>query len=317
MSNYNNYDQSARGQPSGIAPPSSSYRPQNREEDYHPLQNSQQAYDHQDYTDSFEKQQDPTRPKKRNLNPARAVVGGIAHGTQAVVGGVTHGTQAVVGGVTHGAQAVKGGYTRAGNGVAAVGTKLNNVAVVRYGTGFFADYRKFMDRGNVVDLAVAVVVGAAFTAIVTSLVTDIITPVIALASRKNLDENFITLRRNAANPPENYATRLQAKNAGDITWNWGNFVQTVINFIIISGCVFIVVKIYQMGRNTKTEVTEKKCDYCLKGIPINAVRCANCTTWLDWDACARVANLEKSSMKAAESPFADEYHADQSNLSRF
>jgi len=133
------------------------------------------------------------RPKKRNLNPARAVVGGITHGTQAVVGGVTHGAQAVKGGYTHGAHAVKGGYTRgknlrslfflsraskqdkkwsvsaskqvllflfqAGNEVTAAGVKLNNVAVVKYGTGFFADYRKFMDRGNVVDLAVAVVVG--------------------------------------------------------------------------------------------------------------------------------------------------------------
>ncbi|KAG0047501.1 hypothetical protein BGZ83_007450 [Gryganskiella cystojenkinii] len=314
MSNYNNnthnnygYDQSAssRGHAGGaVAPPSSSYRP----EDYHPLQGSQQSqHDQQDYINTYSSGDQQQQAKKRNLNPAKAVVGGI-----------TQGTQAVVGGVTHGAKAVKGGYSHMEKGVSAVGSKLNNVPGVKYGTGFFADYRKFMDRGNVIDLAVAVVVGAAFTAIVTSLVTDIITPVIALASGKNLDENFYILRHNASEPAgKTYATRLIAKDAGNLTWNWGNFVQTVINFFIVSGCVFLIVKVYQMGRNTKTEVTEKKCDYCLKSVPINAVRCPMCTTWLDWDACAKVALLEKSSVKAAESPFRDDYQAQQANLNRF
>ncbi|KAF9397263.1 hypothetical protein BGZ94_006355, partial [Podila epigama] len=90
-----------------------------------------------------------------------------------------------------------------------------------------------------------------------------------------------------------YQTRKLAQEAGNITWNWGNFVQTVINFIIISGCVFIIVKVYEASRATKKQVTEKKCDYCLKSAPLNAVRCPNCTTWLDWDACAKATTLER------------------------
>ncbi|KAI8597332.1 large-conductance mechanosensitive channel [Dissophora ornata] len=212
-----------------------------------------------------------------------------------------------------------------------------------------------MDRGNVVDLAVAVVIGAAFTAIVTSLVTDIITPVIALASGKNLEENFLILRyshNETAQAMGLPATRQQAKNAGDITWNWGNFLQTVINFFIISGCVFLIVKstfharyevechrscsklgpdillpiapkVYQVGRNKKIEVTEKKCDYCLKSVPLNAVRCPNCTTWLDWDACARVKDMELAAAGSkTESPFVDpsynrDYQAGHASLGRF
>ncbi|ORY97054.1 large-conductance mechanosensitive channel, partial [Lobosporangium transversale] len=160
----------------------------------------------------------------------------------------------------------------------------------------FADYRKFMDRGNVIDLAVAVVIGAAFTAIVTSLVADIITPVLALASGKNLEENFVILRKsdNATAEYVSYpTTRQAAKDAGNITWNWGNFLQTVINFFIVSACVFLLVKLYEVARNKKTEVSEKKCEYCLKSIPLDAVRCPNCTTWLDWDACAKAANMER------------------------
>ncbi|KAG0200074.1 hypothetical protein BGX28_006765 [Mortierella sp. GBA30] len=288
---------------------SSSYR-QQREEDYHPLQSQQDQYYQQQQGDSAEKQQ----AKKRNLNPAKAVVGGITHGTQAVVGGVTQGTQAVRGGFAH----VEKGVTNASN-------KLAKAPVVSHGVSFFADYRKFMDRGNVIDLAVAVVIGAAFTAIVTSLVTDIITPLISLATGKNMQENFIILHRNHTAPPDmTWPTRLLAQQAGNVTWNWGNFVQTVINFFIVSACVFILVKVYQSARNTKTEVTEKKCDYCLKSIPLDSVRCPNCTTWLDWDACAKVTNMERVALSstAVSSPFADhtatnDYQTTQASLSRF
>ncbi|KAG0041933.1 hypothetical protein BGZ83_001091, partial [Gryganskiella cystojenkinii] len=125
------------------------------------------------------------KTKKRSYNPAKVVTRGIAQGSSAVVGGVTSGTRAV-----------RGGISQVEKGVTNVGEKLNKVPGVSHGVSFFSDYRKFMDRGNVIDLAVAVVIGAAFTAIVTSLVTDIITPVIALASGKNLEENFLILRHN-------------------------------------------------------------------------------------------------------------------------
>ncbi|GJJ78698.1 large conductance mechanosensitive channel [Entomortierella parvispora] len=233
------------------------------------------------------------KTKKKSRNPAKAVTRGFTQGTQAVVGGVAQGTKVV-----------RGGISQVEKGVNNVGGVLNRVPGVSYGVSFFADYRKFMDRGNVVDLAVAVVIGAAFTSIVTSLVTDIITPIIALASGKNLEENFLVLRKNSTDL--NYPTRALAQAHGEITWNWGNFLQTVINFFIVSGCVFLIVKIYQVGRNVKTEVTEKACDFCLKKIPLDAVRCSECTTWLDWDACAKVAQLERV---AAASPIHSGYQS--------
>ncbi|KAK3848125.1 MAG: large-conductance mechanosensitive channel [Linnemannia gamsii] len=286
MSNYNNTPQQ----------PSSAYS--RKQDEYHPLQNQTPQYPigNSGQEGHYEPnggaaggagvQVDSAgRPKKRNvITEARS-------------------------GITHGAQAVRGGISNVEKGVGQVGDKLAKAPGVSQGVSFFADYRKFMDRGNVIDLAVAVVVGAAFTAIVTSLVTDIITPLIAMASGKNLEENFVILRRNPLLPDGTaIPTRLYAKEHMTVTWNWGNFVQTVINFFIISGCVFLVVKLYEVSRNTKKEVTEKKCDYCLKSIPLNAVRCPNCTTWLDWDACAKVANLERAAAVAGgnSSPFADQ-----------
>ncbi|KAF8936758.1 large-conductance mechanosensitive channel [Dissophora ornata] len=241
--------------------------------------------------------------KKRSMNPVRAVTRGVSQGTQVV----------------------RGGISQVEKGVGNVGNIVSKVPGVKHGVSFFADYRKFMDRGNVIDLAVAVVIGAAFTAIVTSLVTDIITPIIALASGKNLEENFIILRHNKTSVMTDYPTRAIAQADGNITWNWGNFIQTVINFFIISGCVFLIIKLYQVGRNTKTEVTEKSCDYCLTKVPLNAVRCPECTTWLDWDACTKAAQMERIAAAGAlnnpatiDSPYVDgEFEQEQASLGRF
>ncbi|KAF9904242.1 hypothetical protein EC991_002897 [Linnemannia zychae] len=234
-------------------------------------------------------QDSAAKPKKRStFNPVKVVVGGVSQGSKAVVGGIGQG-----------AQAVRGGISQVEKGVSKAGDTFAKVPGVNYGVSFFADYRKFMDRGNVIDLAVAVVIGAAFTAIVTSLVTDIITPIISLASGKNLEENFIVLRRPNDTSTTTYSTRAQAQADHSVTWNWGNFIQTVINFFIISACVFLIVKLYQMGRNTAVEVTEKNCDYCIKKIPIEAVRCPECTTWLDWDACAKAKSLENMAANAS------------------
>ncbi|KAG0338071.1 hypothetical protein BG004_007362 [Podila humilis] len=260
------------------------------------------------------------KAKKRSFNPAKTVVGGIAQGGKTVVGGITQGGKAVAGGIS-----------QVEKGVTNVGSALNKVPGVSYGVSFFSDYRKFMDRGNVIDLAVAVVIGAAFTSIVTSLVNDIITPLIALASGRNLEENFIILRRSATNATLPVNTRAQAQVAGAVTWNWGNFIQTVINFFIVSACVFLIVKVYQMSRNTATEVTEKKCDYCIRSIPLDCVRCPECTTWLDWDACAKVAILENAAANSAivipgapegePEPLVDypvgEFQSTQTSLGRF
>ncbi|GJJ74715.1 large conductance mechanosensitive channel [Entomortierella parvispora] len=220
-------------------------------------------------------------PKKRlHLNPAKAVIGGITHSTNAVIGGISQSTNVV-----------KGGISQMENGLTNVGGKLTKVPGVSHGVSIFADYRKFLDRGNVVDLAVAVVIGAAFTGIVDSLVKDIVSPIMSLASGKALEENFVILRKDSAFVNPDYSTRAAVKASNALSWNYGNFIQTVINFFIISACVFVIVKLYQMGRNTKTDAAppEKKCPYCAGSIEATAFRCPKCTSWLDLEM---YANLE-------------------------
>ncbi|KAF9408971.1 hypothetical protein BGZ94_002128 [Podila epigama] len=220
------------------------------------------------------------QPRRRLLNPAKAVIGGITQSTTAV----------------------KGGISQMENGLNNVGGKLTKVPGISQGVSIFADYRKFLDRGNVIDLAVAVVIGAAFTGIVDSLVKDIISPFVSLASGKALEENFIVLRRNESFPNPDYSTREAVKASNALSWNYGNFVQTIINFFIISACVFVIVKLYQMGRNTKVSVTEKKCKYCFESIEVEAVRCAKCTSWLDMDEYAKDQELKAKYKIRAQCP---------------
>ncbi|KAG0024760.1 hypothetical protein BGZ81_007606 [Podila clonocystis] len=226
----------------------------------------------------------PTQPRKRllnSLNPAKTVIGGITQSTNAVMGGLSQSTNVVKGGLSH-----------MESGLNNVGGKLTKVPGISQGVSIFADYRKFLDRGNVIDLAVAVVIGAAFTGIVDSLVKDIISPIVSLASGKALEENFVILRKdgNFSNP--DYSTRAAVKASNALSWNYGNFIQTVINFFIISACVFVIVKLYQMGRNTKVAVTEKQCTFCFGSIELQAVRCSKCTSWLDMDEYARSEELK-------------------------
>ena len=119
------------------------------------------------------------------------------------------------------------------------------------------DFQTFVTRGNVVDLAVGIVMGSAFTAIVTSFVADIITPIIGLASGvgKNIDNAFLVIRcgNNALSnvsyycngaTNHNYSTIAIANADGALTWNWGRFLQTVINFFVISLFIYLLVKSY-------------------------------------------------------------------------
>ncbi|KAF9995950.1 hypothetical protein BGZ80_003795 [Entomortierella chlamydospora] len=168
-----------------------------------------------------------------------------------------------------------------------VNDKLNKVPGASHDMSIFADYRKFLDRGNVINLAVAVVIGAAFTNIVESLVKDIISPILAVASGRALEENFVILKKNEPFPDPDYSARASVKVSDALSWNYGNFIQTVINFFIISACVFVIVKLYEMGRrNTKTTDT-KKCPYCAGSVVSNTVRCPRCTSWLDLDVYAK------------------------------
>lgn len=146
----------------------------------------------------------------------------------------------------------------------------------------FKDFSKFLSRGNVMDLAVAIIIGIAFGTVITSLVNDIIMPPIGLLIGK---VNFADLFVNLSN--KSYATLAAAKAAGAPTINYGAFINTIINFLIIAFAIFLMVtafyKIRKMHEKTAAPapVTTKKCPYCMTDIPIDAKRCPNCTSKLE------------------------------------
>lgn len=145
------------------------------------------------------------------------------------------------------------------------------------GSNLFGEFRKFIMRGNVLDLAVAVIIGAAFNQIVTALVNDIIMPPIGLIlGRVNFSNLFINLSR------KHYNTLAQAKAAGAATINYGAFINTVINFLIVAFVVFLVVRQFnRFKRPTPAPLpTTKTCAYCMSEIHIDATRCPHCTAHL-------------------------------------
>jgi len=140
------------------------------------------------------------------------------------------------------------------------------------------EFKEFILRGNVLDLAVGIVIGVAFGAIVTSLVNDIIMPPIGLLLAKiNFTDMFINLT------PEKAATSLKAaKDLGAATINYGMFINTLINFLIVALVIFLVVKaVNKMKRPVpKDAATTKDCPHCFTAIPVMATRCPNCTSEL-------------------------------------
>ena len=139
------------------------------------------------------------------------------------------------------------------------------------------EFRDFAVKGNAVDLAVAVIIGAAFGAIVTSLVNDVVMPPIGLLlGHVDFKDFFIALNG------QTYANLAAAKAAGAPVIAYGQFVNTVINFVIVAFAIFVVIK--QLNR-FKTPAAApppaaatKECPYCLSTIPAKAVRCAQCTS---------------------------------------
>lgn len=139
------------------------------------------------------------------------------------------------------------------------------------------EFKNFIMKGNVIDLAVAVIIGAAFGAIVSSFVNDIIMPIIGqLLGKVNFSDLFINLSGG------NYATLAAAKEAGAATINYGVFINTIINFLIIGFVIFLVVRsINQLKKAPETTApTTKDCPYCFTAIPIPATRCPHCTSEL-------------------------------------
>ena len=142
------------------------------------------------------------------------------------------------------------------------------------GLNFLKEFKKFASRGNVIDLAIGVVIGAAFGKIVTSLVSDLIMPSISLVAGKvDLAKLFIALDH------KSYATLEAAKAAKAPVLAYGSFLQSVVDFLIVAFVIFVVVR--QLNRFTKQgpppTPTTKECPQCLSNVPLQATRCAYCT----------------------------------------
>jgi large conductance mechanosensitive channel len=145
------------------------------------------------------------------------------------------------------------------------------------------DFRAFIMRGNVIDLAVGVIIGIAFGAVVKSLVDDVIMPPIGLATGGiDFSNKFIVLKDGAATAGP-YASVAAAKAAGATTLNYGVFVNNVVSFLIIGFCAFLIVRaVNKLVRAPEAPPTPKTkvCPYCKTDIPIDATRCPNCTSQL-------------------------------------
>lgn len=132
---------------------------------------------------------------------------------------------------------------------------------------FLNEFKKFIARGNVMDMAVGIIIGGAFTSIVTSLVNDIINPIIGLVGGKNFDQYSLVLN-------------------GTATLNYGKFISAVINFLIVAFVVFVMLKVVnavvsKFEKKKEEEKKTKKCPFCKSEINIEAVRCPHCTSQLD------------------------------------
>src|SRR5436190_17655884 len=143
------------------------------------------------------------------------------------------------------------------------------------------EFKEFAIKGNAVHLAVGVIIGAAFGSIVNSLVKDVVMPPISLLTGGlDFSNKFIILRA-AKDGSAVFHTPADAAKAGAITWNYGNFITLVINFLIIAGAVFLMVRaINRLRQPAEKEPDRKECPACAMKIPIKATRCPHCTTEL-------------------------------------
>lgn len=153
------------------------------------------------------------------------------------------------------------------------------------------EFKKFIIRGNLVDLAIGFSVGAAFSTVARSLVTDIIMPPIgALTGTKDFTNQFIVLRNGTTPPP--YQTISEAESIGAITLNYGRFLNSVLALILVAIAMFIIIRFVNkldeqvvQSRGKQKELkenqpTDKKCPYCFSTIDYRATKCSACTSKL-------------------------------------
>jgi large conductance mechanosensitive channel len=146
------------------------------------------------------------------------------------------------------------------------------------------EFREFAVKGNVVDMAVGIIIGAAFGTIVSSLVQDVIMPPIGVLLGGVSFENFFAVIQDGTPPPP-YATLEEARAAGAATMNYGAFINTIITFLIVAMSVFVLIRAINRLRREEQVApqapTDKPCPFCATSIPLTAVRCPNCTSQLE------------------------------------
>lgn len=152
--------------------------------------------------------------------------------------------------------------------------------------GMMKEFREFAVKGNVVDMAVGIIIGAAFGTIVKSLVSDVIMPPIGLLlGNVDFSNLFVVIKQGV--PPGPYAALADATGAGAVTINYGMFINTIISFLIVAFAVFILVRnINRLKRKEEAPApapTTKDCPYCYSAVPIKATRCPHCTSELKGD----------------------------------
>ena len=141
------------------------------------------------------------------------------------------------------------------------------------------EFKEFAIKGNAIDLAVGVIIGAAFGSIITSLVKDILMPPIGLITGGLDFSNKFLILKDAPGGGV-FATSADAVMAGAITWNYGNFITLIINFLIVALCIFLMIRaLNKMKRPSPSAApVSKDCPHCAMTIPIKATRCPHCTS---------------------------------------
>jgi large conductance mechanosensitive channel len=146
----------------------------------------------------------------------------------------------------------------------------------------FKEFKEFAMRGNVLDMAVGIIIGGAFGTIVKSMVDDVIMPPIGLALGNVDFANLFIVLKDGANAAAPYASLADAKAAGAVSINYGMFINNVVSFVIVAFCVFLLIR--AMNRLKRAEEapaaapTTRDCPFCYSAIPLKASRCPQCTS---------------------------------------
>lgn len=143
----------------------------------------------------------------------------------------------------------------------------------------FKEFKEFAVKGNVVDMAVGIIIGAAFGGIVKSLVDDVIMPPLGLVLGKIDFSNLFFVLKDGAKAVGPYVSLAEAKAAGASTLNYGLFINQIVSFTIVAFAVFLLVKgINQLKREKATDPSTRECPYCRSTISLQATRCPHCTS---------------------------------------